>query len=106
MYQQVDRILMGSPLGTAIANIFVGYYEKKSFETTHKPKQYIQYVDYMLTMFLSRSEVEILKFTCEFEVNNSLPILYILIKRCIFSKLSTYNSYIYIKKTKTNLLVS
>ena len=27
MYQQIDRISMGSPLGAAIASVFVGYYE-------------------------------------------------------------------------------
>ena len=31
MYKQTDGVAMGSPLGPAVANIFVGYYEKKLF---------------------------------------------------------------------------
>ena len=27
MYRQIDGVAMGSPLGSALANIFVGYYE-------------------------------------------------------------------------------
>ena len=34
MYKQTDEIAMGSPLGPALANIFVGYYEKKLFSQT------------------------------------------------------------------------
>ena len=36
---------MGSPLGTALANIFVGYYEEKLFSQTQKPPTYFRYVD-------------------------------------------------------------
>jgi len=32
IYQQSDRIAIGSPLSPALANIFVGYYESKLFE--------------------------------------------------------------------------
>ena len=30
MYKQTDGVAMGSPLGPALANIFVGFYEKNS----------------------------------------------------------------------------
>jgi len=30
IYQQTDEIAMGSPLGPALTNIFVGYYESNS----------------------------------------------------------------------------
>ena len=31
MYRQTDDVTMGSPLGPALANIFVGFYEEKRF---------------------------------------------------------------------------
>ena len=31
IYKQIDRVARGSPLGPALANIFVGNHEKKSF---------------------------------------------------------------------------
>ena len=37
MHRQIDRVAMGSPLGQALAKIFVGYYESKLFQTTSKP---------------------------------------------------------------------
>ena len=45
MYKQTDRGDMGSPLGPALANIFVGYYEEKLFSQTQKPPTYFKYVD-------------------------------------------------------------
>ena len=38
MYKQTDGVAMGSPLGPALANIFVGYYEEKIF--SHKIKTF------------------------------------------------------------------
>ena len=40
MHRQIDGVAMGSPLGPALANIFVGYYESKLFQTTSKPEMY------------------------------------------------------------------
>ena len=31
MYKQIDGVAMGSPLGSTLANIFVGYQEEKLF---------------------------------------------------------------------------
>ena len=36
MYKQMDRVAMGSPLGPALANIFVGYRESKLFTCVQK----------------------------------------------------------------------
>ena len=36
MYKQMDRVVMGSPLGPASANIFVGYRESKLFTCVQK----------------------------------------------------------------------
>ena len=40
MYQQKDGVAMGSPLGPALANIFVGFYEERLFDCDQKPGVY------------------------------------------------------------------
>ena len=42
---------MRSPLGQALANIFVGYYEEKLFSQTQKPPTYLKYVDDTFAIF-------------------------------------------------------
>ena len=37
MYKQTDGVAMRSPLGPALAHIFVGYYEEKLFSQMQKP---------------------------------------------------------------------
>ena len=36
---------MGSPLGPALANIFVGFHKSRLFDNTVKPGVYFRYVD-------------------------------------------------------------
>ena len=45
MYKQTDRVAMGSPLGPALAIIFIRYYEQKLFSQTQKTQTYFRYVD-------------------------------------------------------------
>ena len=51
MYKQTDGVAIGSPLGPALANIFVGYYEEKLFSQTQKPPTYFRYVDDTFAIF-------------------------------------------------------
>ena len=45
MYQQKDGVAMGSPLGPALASIFVGFHEERLFDCDQKPGVYFRYVD-------------------------------------------------------------
>ena len=49
---------MGSPLGPALANIFVGYYEEKLFSQTQKPPTYFRYVDDAFAIFNHEAEAD------------------------------------------------
>ena len=42
---------MGSPLGPALTNIFVGFYEEKLFSQTLKPPTYFRYVEDTFAIF-------------------------------------------------------
>ena len=74
---------IGSPLGRALANIFVGYYEEKLFSIISKPAMYFRYVDETFVIFQNEKESEeflislnglhsSLQLTFEKENNNSL----------------------------------
>ena len=44
-YKQLDGVTMGSPLGLALANIFLGCDESRIFHNTIKPGVYFSYLD-------------------------------------------------------------
>ena len=92
MYKQIDGISMGSPLGPALANIFVGFYEQQLFQTTNKPTVYYRYVDDTFAIFKLESDCDkflsslnslhpALHFTFEKEANQSLPFLDVFIEK-------------------------
>ena len=77
---------MGSLLGPALANIFVGYYKEKLFSQMQKPPTYFRYVDNKLAIFYHEAEADeflikvnclypSLKFTFEKEKEKCLPFL-------------------------------
>ena len=51
MYRQIDVVVMGSPLGLALVNIFVGFHEEKLFSHVPKPLTYFRYVDGTFAIF-------------------------------------------------------
>ena len=56
MYNQTDGVAMRSPLGPALGNIFVGYYNKNLFSQTHKPPTYFRYVGDRFAIFDHKAE--------------------------------------------------
>ena len=92
MYKQTDGIAMRSPLGLALANIFVGYFEEKLFSQMQKPPTYFRYVDDTFAIFDHEAEaVEFLtklnclhpslKFTFEKEKGKCLLFLDVYVER-------------------------
>ena len=92
IYCQVDGVAMGSPLGPTLANIFVGYHERKLFSATIRPSTYFRYVDDTFVIFENTTDYQIffdklnnlhpsLKFTMESEENNKLPFLDVLVTK-------------------------
>ena len=92
MHRQIDGVAMGSPLGPAFANIFVGYQEVKLFGNTNKPSAYFHYVDDTFAAFNNEDNCNnffthlnslhsSLRFTQEKESNSSLPFLDVLVER-------------------------
>ena len=75
---------MGSPLGPALANIFVCFHEECLFDYDQKPGVYFRYVDDAYSNFKTEAECDIflkhlnnlhqaLQLTSEKEENDSLP---------------------------------
>ena len=92
MYKHLDGVAVGSPLGPALANIFVGSHDSRLFDNTVKPGVYFQFVDHTFASFGSELDCyhfkgklnllhPALKFTVEKEQNNSLNFLDVLVEK-------------------------
>ena len=126
-HRQIDRVAMGSTLGPAFANIFVGYYESKLFQTTSKPEMHYRYMDDTFVLFSDKDECDLfldslnslhpfLRFS--FEKESNLAFLHILVEKppskfitSIYRKPTftgqylRWNSYSP-RKRKTNLILT
>ena len=88
-YKQLDGVVMGSPLGPTLANIFLSYHEQNWLDTCpaeYKPVYYARYVDDICVLFRKSEHLIQFKrfmneqhpnmhFTSEVEENNVLPFL-------------------------------
>ena len=92
MYKQTHGVAIGSPLGPALVDIFVGYHEYKLFSCVQKRTVYFRYVDDTFVIFKQESDVDdflitlnrlhpALKFTFEKEHDGKLPFLDILVEK-------------------------
>ena len=91
MHRQIDGVAMDSPLGPALANIFVGYQEAKLFNIAKRPLVYFRYVDDTFAILNNEENCNTfsihlnslhpsLLFTHEKESNHSLPFLDVLVE--------------------------
>ena len=111
-YDQIDGVAMGSPLGPVLANIFMCHFEEKwLMKSRFCPSLWFRYVDDTFTMFDSKNNAnellsflnsrhDSIKFTIEFEEDNKIYFLDILLERCPDNSFSTS---VYRKKTFTGL---
>ena len=92
MHRQIDGVTLGSPLGPAVANIFVVYNESKLFLTTSRPEMHYRYVDDTFVVFSKEDECDLfldslnslhpsLHFTFEKESNLALPFLDVFVEK-------------------------
>ena len=113
MFRQIEGVSMGSPLGPILANIFVGFHERRLFDRFPKPFIYLRYVDDTFVSFKSRSDALVffdtlnqlhfsLSFTIEDENNGQLPFLVVSVERCDSSFLTS----VYRKPTWTGLYLN
>ena len=93
LYDQVDGVAMGSPLGPTLANVFMCFLEDKYLSecpSQLKPVLYHRYVDDTFCLFKEKNDIYLfldhinsypssIRFTVEIEENSSLPFLDILV---------------------------
>lgn len=116
LFDQIDGVAMGSPLGPALANLFMGHYESQwlSNNVSKNVLFYKRYVDDIFCLFTDESDIENfytfineqhpnLKFTCEKQVDNKLAFLDVLIT---LNQDSSFSTSTYYKKTYTGLLLN
>ena len=114
LYQQVDGVIMGSPLGPTMANFFLADMEKNWIGDIceHKPSLYLRYVDDIFAIFRHGANIKNflskingchpnIKFTIE-EASETLPFLDVEIKL----NENTFDSWVWRKKTHTGVLLN
>jgi len=111
-YQQVDGIAMGSPLGCIFANFYMAQIENNIIPNLPKqPSLYARYVDDILLIVDSASELDIIKntFNCTSSLNFTsenggkiLPFLDVLLEY----KNETINTSVYTKPTNSGHILN
>ena len=116
IYQQIDGVAMGSPLGPLFANIFMSFHEKSwlyNCPSIFKPILYRRYVDDCFLLFRSLDHVPLflnylnhqhpnISFTSELEKDGKLPFLDVDITRSN----GKFSTSVYRKPTFTGLFTN
>ena len=112
-YKQIDGMAMGSPLGPTFANIFMCSLEEYMLDNcplAFRPLFYRRYVDDTFLLFRNKAQADNfldfvngihrnIKFTIEYESDNKLPFLDVL----VFRDNDHFNTTVFRKKTFTGL---
>ena len=111
-YNQINRVVMGSPLAPALANIFMGFHQSKWFNeyNLNKPKFYLRYVDDILAAFDNEQDSlnswnflnnrhPTIKFTIEKQINHSIAFLDVFISGINNQNLTLQTSQINLYRT-------
>ena len=112
LYEQIDGVAMGSPLGPLLANVFMRSIEETLQHDGKLPSFYRRCVDDTLTIMLDREIADrflhtlnqchsSLKFTMETKHDGSLPFLGVE----LLNRAPRIESKVYIKPTNTGLLL-
>ena len=85
LWKQIDGVAMGSPLGVLFANTYMGFVEQRVFQLIPQPTIYRRYIDDTFVVATTREALEllqqtfvqcsVLRFTCEFPQEDTLPFL-------------------------------
>ena len=112
-YKQTDGVIMGSPLGPTLANLFLGHLEQNWLSQKFSPILYKRYVDDIFCIFENEihsnmfldfinQQHQNLQFTVEPHQNNTLPFLDLEISM----NNQEFETKIYRKVTFTGLLLN
>ena len=115
LYQQIDGVIMGSPLGPTLANFFLADKEKQEWLNdgcSNNPALYLRYVDDIFAIFRKGIDINVflgkinnshpnIKFTVE-EASETLPFLDVEIRL----NENSYDSWVWRKKTHTGVLLN
>ena len=112
LYEQIDGVAMGSPLGPLLANVFMCHIEDILQHDGKLPAYYKRYVDDTLTIMPDSDTADnflkelnqvhtSLKFTKEVEENGTLPFLGIL----LLNRAPNIDTKVHVKPTNTGLLL-
>ncbi|XP_076066933.1 uncharacterized protein LOC143040124 [Oratosquilla oratoria] len=89
LFQQIDGVAMGSPLGVLFAHFYMGTVEERVFEGTKRPKMYTRYIDDCFLSFDAPQDLthlvqkftenSVLNFTTESSTDGKPPFLDVLV---------------------------
>ena len=110
LYEQINGVAMGSPLGPLMANAFMCHIEENMIEKRLMPNFYKRYVDDTLVIMPSLSLIDsflvllnsqhsAINFTLEYSKNNQLPFLGMLLSL----KSGKIETAVYVKPTDKGL---